>query len=158
MIDTMNYLVLVNDWGKFNVEKCLQQGDPISTYLFIMVANVLGRAFLKVKERGEIIGIKPTTSLLVEVIKQFVDDTFLSRDSLVTKARAQKHVLEIYAMNASQKINIDQRKVFFLNTEPNIKRRVLIVLVCNTTFLANTYLGLQPMVKEVSNQFWVFYF
>lgn len=100
-----------------------------------MVVEVLGRSFLRKVDGGEIKGIELATSLLVEVIQHFVDDTFLSGDSLMSEARAQKHVLEIYVVNAGQKINLDKRKVFFFNTEPDIQRRVLNILGYNIAYV-----------------------
>lgn len=90
MIEIVNYLVMVNGspWGNFGGERGLRQGDPISPYLFIMVAEVLGSLFLRKMEGGEIKGIKPTSTLLPEVIQQFVDDTFLSEESFVCEVRA----------------------------------------------------------------------
>ena len=115
----MTYSVFMNGlpWGNFGVGRGLQQGDLVLPYLFIMVAEVLERALLRKVERGEIKGIKLTTSLSVEVIQQFVDDTFLSGDSSILDARSCKHVPEIYVVNAGQKINLDKSKVYFFNTK-----------------------------------------
>jgi len=72
----------------------------------------------------------------------------------VVEAKAWKHVLEIYVVNAVQKINLDKSMVFFFKIEMDIKRRVLNILGCNTATLPNMYLGLPLIVKDVSNHFW----
>lgn len=155
MIETMNYSVLVNffPWGNFDVERGLRQGDPIFSYLFIMVVEVLGRAFLRKVNMGDIKGIKSATSLVVEVIQKKFDDTFLSGDSSVFEAKAWKHILEIYMVNVGKKINLDKIKVFFFNMKHDIQRRVLNNVGCNMAFLPDTYLGLPLTIKEVSNKF-----
>ena len=116
MVETVSYSVMVNgsSWGNFGGERGLRQGDPISPYLFIMVVEVLGRAFKRNLEGGIIKGIKIASTLPLEVIQQFLDDTFLSGESSVGEARAWKLVLQIYAMNARQKINFDKRKIVLL--------------------------------------------
>ena len=70
------------------------------------------------------------------------------------KARAWKYVLEVYAVNARQQINLDKSKVFFFNIPPDIQQRIVNVLGCNTIVLPDTYLGLPLTVKDVSNNFW----
>ena len=70
---------------------------------------------------GIIKGIKLASTLPPKVIQQFVDGTFLSRESSVGEARAWKLVLEIYVVKAGQKINFDKSKVFFFNTPPDLR-------------------------------------
>lgn len=122
MVETIKYSVMANglSWENFGEEMELRQGDLISPYLFIMVVEVLGRAFLRKMEGGVIKGIKLSSMLRPEVIHQFMDETFLSGESSMGEARAWKSMLEIYAVNAGQKINLDKSKVFFFNTPPNI--------------------------------------
>ena len=102
-------------------ERGLRQGDPISPYLFIMVAKVFGRAFKRKWEGGIIKGIKPTSTLPPKVIQKFVDDSFLSGESSVGEARVWKSVSDIYVVNAGQKINFDKSKVFFFNPPPDVQ-------------------------------------
>ena len=51
-------------------ERGLRQGDPISPYLFIIMAEVMGRVFMRKLEGGIIKGIKPTSTLPPKVIQQ----------------------------------------------------------------------------------------
>lgn len=98
-------------------------------------------------------GIKLVSTLPPEAIQNFLNDTFLSGESLVGEARAWKLVLEIYAMKVGQKINFDKSKVFFFNTPLDIQQRIGNFLACNVADLPNTYSGLPLTMKEVSVNF-----
>ena len=85
MVSTVQYVVLLNGspWGNFEARKGLRQGDPISPYLFIMVAEVLGRSFTKLVNTSCFKGIRPATSIETKVLQQFIDDTFLFGESSI---------------------------------------------------------------------------
>ena len=71
MVGSVSYFVLLNgsSWGNLIIEKGLRQGDPLSPYLFIMIAEVLGRSFYKLVNIGYIKGVEPTTNAETEVIQ-----------------------------------------------------------------------------------------
>ena len=83
-------------WGNLMAGKGLRQGNPLLPYLFIMIAEVLGRSFYKLVDSGCIKGVKPATNVEVEVIQQFVDDTFLFGESSIMEAEAWKMILHNY--------------------------------------------------------------
>ena len=85
MVQIVQYRVLLNGtpWGNFQDGRSLRQGDPLSPYLFIMVAEVLGRSSCMLAELGDIEGIKPATTLPPKVIQKFIDNTFLFGESSI---------------------------------------------------------------------------
>lgn len=85
MVETTQFEVLLNGtpWGNFEVGRVLRQGEPLSPYLFIMVVKVLGREVCRLVVLGDLKGIQPATTLMLEVIQQFVDNTFLFGESLI---------------------------------------------------------------------------
>lgn len=44
--------------GEFYLGRGIYQGDPLSSYLFIVVANVLSRCLIKISEQGLLKGFR----------------------------------------------------------------------------------------------------
>lgn len=156
MVSSVQYFVLLNGspWGNIMTGKGLRQGNPLSPYLFIMGAKVLGRSFYKLADSSCIKGVKPATNAEVEVIQQFVDDTFLFGESSIMEAEAWKIILHNYEEILGQRVNYHKSKIYFFNTDPSLQRRIRKILDCQTACLLDTYLGLPLTTKEVSNEFW----
>ena len=70
MVGSVQYSVLINGspWGNLTAEKGLRQGDPLFPYLFIMIAEGLGRSFHKLVHTGCIKGVKLATNAETKVI------------------------------------------------------------------------------------------
>lgn len=84
-VTTPMYFVLVDGvpQGFFSYGHGLRQGDPLSPYLFIIVAEVLGRNIQKIVDSEALNGVKVASSLRPNSHQQFVDDTLLFWDASV---------------------------------------------------------------------------
>lgn len=71
------FFIIINGeaTGYFSFQRGLRKGDPLSPYLFIIMAKALGRMIKKFWEDQEIKGIVPTTNCIAMIHHQFVDDT-----------------------------------------------------------------------------------
>ena len=78
---SMSMLISWSPLAPFKMERGLRQGDPISPFLFILVAEVLNRMILKVKELQLVDGVEIGKDKVEVTHLQFADDTviFLSR-------------------------------------------------------------------------------
>ena len=92
--------------NSINIEKGCRQGDPISSYLFILAAEVLA---ILIGLDTEITGISigKTQYRLV----QFADDTSLILDGSLRSLQASLNVLEIFGTLSGLKINHDKTKL-----------------------------------------------
>ncbi|KAF7815290.1 uncharacterized protein G2W53_029259 [Senna tora] len=118
-VHTVSYTLLLNAQivGSFVPKRGLQQGDPLSRYLFLLCANVLSYALLKLEAAKKIVGIKfarrgPMISHLM-----YADDTILFFKIDDINCRAVKYALSIYSNLAGQHLNKDKS---FLVFSPNI--------------------------------------
>ena len=93
----------------FNIERGCRQGDPISSYLFLLCAQVL---FCMVDNNIYIKGI--SLNNINFKMTQFADDTTLfldgSKDSLV----AALNTLEIFGSLSGLKVNTEKTKIIWL--------------------------------------------
>ncbi|XP_059066524.1 uncharacterized mitochondrial protein AtMg01250-like [Cryptomeria japonica] len=106
-ISMVTYFVLFNGspLDKFRASRGLQQGDPLSPYLFIILVEVLASNLNFMVNRGALLGIKPASTMPPNVLQQFVNDTILFGISTVWEAMTWKSFLNSYAQASSQHIN-----------------------------------------------------
>lgn len=110
--------------GFFPSTKGIQQGDPLSPVLFIIMAEAFSRAIshqhLLNKWKGVLIygiNISITHSL-------FVDDTLLFGLSNVQEARSILYTLDLYLAMSGQIVNAQKSKIFFFNTAKLVSDKV----------------------------------
>lgn len=85
-IKTESYAVLINGKpGRFTPTRGIQQGDPISSYLFLLCAEALSVLLSKAKTEGKIKGIKVASGCQSLSHLFFVDDSILFRKVSLTK-------------------------------------------------------------------------
>ncbi|KAL5555254.1 hypothetical protein UlMin_037490 [Ulmus minor] len=76
-ISLANFSIMINGKprGRFGASRGLRQGDPLSPFLFILVADILGRMMDKAVRIGEVKGFKVGREEEVVSHLQFADDT-----------------------------------------------------------------------------------
>ena len=76
-LSTVSFVVLVNGniKGWVKASRGLRQGDPLSSFLFTLVADVLSRMLLRAKERNALEGFRVCRNRTRVSHLQFVDDT-----------------------------------------------------------------------------------
>ena len=121
-LSSISFAILVNGNAKgwVKVTKGLRQRDTLSPFLFTLVADVLNRMMIKVKEtgltKGFIVGRDKTRVSLL----QFVDDTnFFSKTSL-EHLQNLKLILLIFRQVSTLKINLEKNTILGINTRQDL--------------------------------------
>ena len=91
-MSTAFFSILVNGapMAPFNAIRGIRQGDPLSPFLFIMLAEGLERALKAKSQEGKISGPRPYEGMQAQTHQQFVDDTLLMGMTSVREAKAIK--------------------------------------------------------------------
>ncbi|KAL0406227.1 UNVERIFIED_CONTAM: putative mitochondrial protein [Sesamum latifolium] len=130
-------------FGYFKPDRGLRQGDPLSPYLFLFVAEVFSSMLQTTIDRREMEGIAvsrgaPRISHLL-----FADDTIIfgkaTEEAMLTLVR----VLDIYAAASGQEINLEKSSIVISrNIRAENQRRLATILGVQITVKHEKYLGL----------------
>lgn len=114
-ISTTKISLLINGSpeGFFETSQGLRQGDPLSPFLFIIMAEAFGHAFSQAQIEKKINGIPVTKNVPNITHQQYVDDTILPSESTTAEEKNIKTIIQSYAAASSQNINADKSKIFF---------------------------------------------
>lgn len=144
-ITTASASVLVNGSpsGEFKLERGLRQGDPLSPFLFLIVAEGLSILMNKAAElelfRGAIIR---RNNIHVSHL-QFADDTLLMGEESVENARTMKRILRNMELISGLKVNFEKCCVYGVNVPLDRLENMANILGCNMGALPFSYLGIK---------------
>lgn len=131
-----------NPQGFFESKKGIRQGNPLSPFVLIIMAEVLGHFISKKWEEGIWKGVQIAVGVNLITHLQFADDTFLARDATAREAQVMKETLDIYEKASCQKVNWNKSEICFFNTKPYKKREVCRILGMKVGSLLGKYLGI----------------
>ncbi|KAL0438637.1 UNVERIFIED_CONTAM: putative mitochondrial protein [Sesamum latifolium] len=120
-----------------------RQGDPLSSYLFLLCTESLCSLFRATDDRGTIPGVAvcrgdPRISHLL-----FADDTMVFCPATLNTVQSVRQVLNTYKLASGQEINLHKSSaVFSRNTPSNIQRSLDDVLNIRLENKHKVYLGL----------------
>jgi hypothetical protein len=125
----------------------LRQGDPLSPYLFLIVAEGLSCMLKGAEERGELEGVKVCRTAPVISHLLFADDSLILMHADKKNADCLIDILNRYCANSGQKVSEAKSSIFFSNnTHVDAKVEVCEALNIMTESLSDKYLGLPAMV------------
>ena len=99
--------------------KDVRQGDPLSSILFIFVADYLTRMAYKAQRNGLITGLISHIIPNGVAILQYADDTIVFLKHDINGAVHMKLLLYLFEMLAGLKINFKKSDFFMINDEEN---------------------------------------
>lgn len=106
LIKNPSFSVLINGsaQGYFRSSHGLQQGDPLSPYLFILVAEALGRGLKHLQSTGHIKGLQINQLVPPVTNSQFADDTLLAAYPSIQEIHMIKNLLHTYELTTHLRI------------------------------------------------------
>ncbi|XP_057836467.1 uncharacterized protein LOC131046699 [Cryptomeria japonica] len=103
--------------GFFSTSRGIRQGNPISPFLFILLAKVLGWLIARKRAQGMCKGIEISRAVESTTHSQFANDTCLFGVASMHEASVMKNVLDIFSWATGHEINWLKSEIFFFHTE-----------------------------------------
>nr|GFB26601.1 RNA-directed DNA polymerase, eukaryota, reverse transcriptase zinc-binding domain protein [Tanacetum cinerariifolium] len=98
--------------SEFSINRGLRQGDPISSFLFILVMEGLYNAFAKAVGNGLISGIHINNSTINISHLFFADDVIITTDWNARDLENIIRILHVFYLASGLKINIHKSKIY----------------------------------------------
>ncbi|KAL8464728.1 hypothetical protein ACS0TY_034294 [Phlomoides rotata] len=124
------------------MKRGLQQGDPLSPFLFLIVAEGLNMLMRKAVEEGF---VQPTVIGKEKVAIshfQYADDTLFLCDGGEESLKQVKRVLRLFELSSGLKDNFGKSCIYGLNATESEMGGILAVLGCEIGRGAINYLGM----------------
>ncbi|GAU40243.1 hypothetical protein TSUD_219530 [Trifolium subterraneum] len=146
---SVNYTVLMNfeRVGPIHPGRGLRQGDPLSPYLFILVAEGLTSLINKAVAQGDLHGVKICRGAPMVSHLLFADDCFLFCRANLSESQKLMEVLKTYENASGQEINLSKSEVFFSrNISKEAQKDLPRLMGVRHVLGTGTYLGLPSLV------------
>ena len=155
-LSSSSFAILVNGNAKgwVKASRGLRQGDPLSPFLFTLVADVLSRLMIRAEETGIIEGFfvgrdKTRVSLL-----QFADDTIFFSKASMEHLQNLKIILLVFGQVSGLKINLEKSTISVISTRQEPLSSLALVLACRVSEWPFSYLGLPLGGNPKTIGFW----
>lgn len=126
-ITTVSYSVLVNGEPSkvFSPSVGLRQGDPLSSYIFILCMEVLSRNLSELQASKDLDGLKIARSAPKITHLFFADDALFFFKANHKNCWAIKNVLSTFCEISGEMINFDKSHVIFSPNTPQKFRKIM---------------------------------
>lgn len=116
------FSILINgeSKGNFNSSRGLRQGDPLSPYLFLLVAEGLSHLISIANERGRLMGLVCSNGPKISHL--FADDSLIFCRAAEEELVYLKNLLKTYELASGECINFSKSAILFPN-KVNIDRK-----------------------------------
>eukprot|EP00253_Pinus_taeda_P029276 PITA_29276 len=155
LISSSFFSILINGIpsSTFRPSRGLRQGYPLSPFLFIIMAEGLGRSLNSAIRSQALKGINlhgaPTVSH-----QQFVDDNMIFGHSSVQEARSLNALLNNFSEASGAHINKVKSQIFFFNTHPTTQRAIARILGFSIASFPSKYLGAPLLASAQKHSSW----
>jgi hypothetical protein len=135
---------------KFKIQRGVRQGDPLSPYIFIIVADILQQMFRKAYGAGFL--RHPIQQGSPFPALQYADDTLLIIQGSVQQAFLAKQILHAFSEFTGLQINFQKSTFVPMHMTELDATNAASILGCNIADLPCTHLGLPLSANKISKQ------
>ncbi|GKV49617.1 hypothetical protein SLEP1_g56358 [Rubroshorea leprosula] len=148
--------VLVNrsPTKEFEMGKGLRQGDPLSLFLFLMIAKGLQELVKRAVKEEMLHGIEIGKKGLSVSLLQFADDTIIMGRADAENTRMVKDILIWFELMSGLRINFSKSSVFDYNVSEKWLKGAASMLHCRVGRAPFLYLGLPVDGRFGSKKLW----
>jgi hypothetical protein len=156
LISSTFFSILVNGVpsAPFSPSRGIRQGDPLSPFLFVLLAEGLGRGIKAAIHEGSLKGLPLHNVHPAPSHSQFVDDTLLLNSPSVQEATRLNSILSDFSEASGMMLNLDKSKLYFFNTPIPIQRHLSRLLGIPRSSLPSNYLGVPLTGAAASSISW----
>lgn len=160
LVTTVTYNYKVNGFISSTIkpQRGLRQGDPLSPFIFILVADVLSLMINKAVDKGDLEGFKLAREAQTLTHLMFADDALLFTKATQKDVYNLLNILNVYSRNSGQRINISKSGIIFGKfMEPRVRTNMEQILHMQHWENPGKYLGLPAEwgKSKVSGLSWI---
>ncbi|GLT52596.1 hypothetical protein SLA2020_259280 [Shorea laevis] len=155
-LSTVRIFILINrsSTTEFPVSNGLRQGDPLSPFLFFLVAEGLSGLVKKAESKGLLKGVEIGRRGMVLSLLQFADDTVFMGKADVENLWVVKAILNWFELISGLKINFCKSYLYGFNVLEGWLKGAADIMRCGVGKVPFNYLGLPVRGNSRRRQFW----
>ncbi|GLT48339.1 hypothetical protein SLA2020_219710 [Shorea laevis] len=127
---------------QFKVSRGLRQGDPLSPFLFLIIAEGLNRLVSEAVKKRKLEGVEVGNRGFRILHLQYADDTILFGAATDENVWAMKGILRAFELVSGLKINFNKSQLVGICVEDEWLNKMSWVLRCKKGALPIKYLGI----------------
>jgi len=127
-ISTVSYSIVINgeSCGFFKPSRGLRQGDPLSSYLFLLCMDILARRLYDLSLATKSgIGIKIAPAAMRIPCLFFADDSLIFCKTSLEACRQLKNTLDLFCAQSGQLINFHKSSLIFSKNNRSVDKQTV---------------------------------
>uniref|UniRef100_A0A803PVR0 Reverse transcriptase domain-containing protein n=1 Tax=Cannabis sativa TaxID=3483 RepID=A0A803PVR0_CANSA len=153
-VSSVRYTVLNSgrEMGPISPKRGIRQGDPLSSYLFLICAEGFSSLIRHFEHTGRIKGCRVANGAPVISHMLFADDSYLYCRANSREASNVISLLQVFEQASGQVVNFDKSSLFFSNnTLPATRHLISQIMGIKKADESSTYLGLPCLIGRNKN-------
>lgn len=137
--------VLVNGSpsGEFKLERGLRQEDPLSPFLYLLIAEGLSLLVSRATETGLFEAAEIGNNRFKVPMLQYTDDTMFLGAASIENAFSMKRILRMFEMLSGLKVNFQKSSLIGVNVDRGIMEEMACILRCNNGEIPFSFFGIR---------------